>query len=120
MAASAPGSLGSTAGDPTPTTEHVVTVIGLTADTQYYYAVESADAAGNAAVDDNGGAYYSFTAAGRAVFFAGFVGDEGAANSSVRYESLYSAQMSALYIEYTGGEEDGAADILSSGDCLLG
>ena len=37
----APGSLGSTADDPAPTTEHIVTVPALSADTRYYYAVGS-------------------------------------------------------------------------------
>lgn len=54
------------------------------------------------------------------VFFDGFVGDEGAASAARRYEQLYAAQMSALYIEYSGGEEDGAEDTLTSGDCILG
>ncbi len=48
------------------------------------------------------------------------MGDTGAADAGTRYEALYASQMSALYIEYTGGEEDGAVDTLSSGDCLLG
>lgn len=38
----APGSLGSAASSPAPTTEHVVTVSGLTAETQYFYSVGSA------------------------------------------------------------------------------
>jgi hypothetical protein len=37
----APGNLTLTVGDPTPTTEHRVTVTGLLADTRYYYAVGS-------------------------------------------------------------------------------
>ncbi len=35
----APGSLSSTADDATATTEHIVTVTGLTADTQYFYSI---------------------------------------------------------------------------------
>jgi predicted phosphodiesterase len=38
----APGSLGQSASDPLPTTEHVVTVSTLAPDTRYYYAVGSA------------------------------------------------------------------------------
>jgi predicted phosphodiesterase len=38
----APGSLNNSVDDATPTMEHVVTVSGLAADTQYYYAVGSA------------------------------------------------------------------------------
>jgi calcineurin-like phosphoesterase family protein/purple acid phosphatase-like protein len=38
----APGSLGLTADDAAPTTEHIVPLGGLAADTQYYYAVGSA------------------------------------------------------------------------------
>src|SRR4029450_7176925 len=34
-----PGSLSSTVDDGTSTTEHIVTVSGLSADTQYYYSV---------------------------------------------------------------------------------
>jgi len=41
----APGSLGASAGDPALTTEHVVTVTALAADTPYYYAVGSAGGA---------------------------------------------------------------------------
>ncbi|MGH7894108.1 MAG: purple acid phosphatase family protein [Candidatus Binatia bacterium] len=38
---SAPGMLTSSVNDPTPTTEHIVTVTGLAPDTQYYYSVGS-------------------------------------------------------------------------------
>jgi len=42
-------------------TNHSVTLIELTAGRTYYYEIESIDAAGNTATDNNGGAYYSFT-----------------------------------------------------------
>lgn len=41
-------------------TAHGVTLAGLQACTVYYYQVESADAAGNVAVDDNAGQYHRF------------------------------------------------------------
>lgn len=56
--------LGSTIGDSTLTTIHSITLTGLTPQTTYYYEVGSADAAGNLAVDNNGGALYSFTTPG--------------------------------------------------------
>ncbi len=40
---------------------HVVPLAGLSPCTTYYYSVESTDAYGNMAVDNNGGAYYGFT-----------------------------------------------------------
>lgn len=42
------------------TTAHEVALTGLTETTTYYYAVESADEAGNVAYDNNDGAYYTF------------------------------------------------------------
>ena len=42
------------------TTSHSVTLSGLQDSTLYYFSVESADEAGNPAVDDNGGLYYTF------------------------------------------------------------
>jgi len=41
-------------------TSHTVQLTELTSTTTYFYAVESADEAGNQAVDDNGGICYSF------------------------------------------------------------
>lgn len=43
--------------DPYPTTDHSITLTGLSAGT-YYIAVESRDAAGNVTRDDNSGNYY--------------------------------------------------------------
>jgi subtilisin-like proprotein convertase family protein len=40
---------------------HVVPLAGLSPCTTYYYSVESTDAYGNMAVDNNGGAYHGFT-----------------------------------------------------------
>ena len=42
-------------------TSHLVTLIGLTANTPYYYLVRSRDAAGNQATADNGGLKYTLT-----------------------------------------------------------
>ncbi len=42
-------------------TGHSVTLSGLSASTNYYFEVQSTDASGNTAVDNNSGAYYSFT-----------------------------------------------------------
>ncbi|OQC06606.1 MAG: Trypsin [Candidatus Hydrogenedentes bacterium ADurb.Bin101] len=39
---------------------HSITLSGLAPDTRYYYAIEAVDGAGNAGVDDNAGACYSF------------------------------------------------------------
>ena len=49
------------ASNSTFTTNHVVVLTGLEKNTTYYYEVLSADPAGNVAVDNNGGSYYSFT-----------------------------------------------------------
>jgi subtilisin-like proprotein convertase family protein len=50
----------STAADPALVTAHSVTVGGLSECTPYVFSVASADGAGNATADDNGGAYYAF------------------------------------------------------------
>jgi len=42
------------------TTNHTILLEGLTDCTSYMFAVQSTDAAGNMAQDDNGGAYYTF------------------------------------------------------------
>ena len=42
-------------------TDHEVTLDGLDPCTDYFFMVASVDSGGNEAVDDNGGAYYSFT-----------------------------------------------------------
>ena len=42
-------------------TAHDVPLSGLSECTQYYYSVESVDAVGNVAIDDNHGQYYTFT-----------------------------------------------------------
>ncbi len=52
-----------TAYDPTLTTNHVVTLSGLKANRSYYFQVTSRDAAGNTVIDNNGGAFYTFTTA---------------------------------------------------------
>ncbi|MBP7147246.1 MAG: M28 family peptidase [Acidobacteria bacterium] len=51
---------GSTASSPELVTAHSLRLAGLAECSVYSYFVESVDAAGNAAVDDNGGAYYTF------------------------------------------------------------
>ena len=52
--------LGKTAYRPSLDATHEIALFGLQPDRTYYYRVVSRDAAGNAAVDDNGGALYSF------------------------------------------------------------
>jgi subtilisin family serine protease len=52
--------LSRTANDPTPTTEHAVTLSQLEPDRLYYYRVISQDQAGNRAVNDNGGDLHTF------------------------------------------------------------
>jgi outer membrane protein assembly factor BamB len=52
---------GTTLSDARRVTDHAITASGLLENTTYYYSVESTDEAGNAALDDNGTAYYSFT-----------------------------------------------------------
>ena len=52
--------------------------------------------------------------------FSGFVDSPGAAEAADRFMTMHKAAMSALYIEYSGGETLGASDVLSSGDCILG
>ena len=41
-------------------TDHSITLSSLTDNTTYYYAVQSTDEAGNTALDNNGGNYYTF------------------------------------------------------------
>ena len=45
-------------------TSHTVTLTGLSPITTYYYEVQSLDASGNTAVDNNNGQYYSFNTLG--------------------------------------------------------
>jgi hypothetical protein len=40
---------------------HTLVITGLLDDTQYFFAVDAADPAGNSSTDDNGGACYTFT-----------------------------------------------------------
>ncbi len=54
-------SLGNTALDASLVTSHSIALTGLMADTTYYYEVQSTDSAGNTAIDNNGGSYYTFT-----------------------------------------------------------
>lgn len=53
----------STAYASNPVTNHSITLTGLSASTTYYYEVQSTDSSGNPALDNSGGAYYSFTTA---------------------------------------------------------
>ncbi len=46
---------------PAMVTDHSITLDELQTCTEYFFKVESVDAGGNVAVDDNGGTYYSFT-----------------------------------------------------------
>src|SRR6202012_2435161 len=50
-----------TAYDANLTTNHVMSLTGLQANRNYFYQVTSRDAAGNTTVDDNNGAFYTFT-----------------------------------------------------------
>lgn len=50
-------------------TTHSVQLTGLTPCAGYLFSVRSADAAGNATTDDNGGLYYAFSTSGRAYAF---------------------------------------------------
>jgi PKD repeat protein len=43
------------------TTAHSIKLTGLSLETTYYFSVQSTDKAGNTAIDDNSGNYYSFT-----------------------------------------------------------
>ncbi len=54
-------SLDSTKSDGTMTLSHSITLTGLSSGTEYTYEVESTDAAGNTATDDNSETYYTFT-----------------------------------------------------------
>jgi len=62
--------LGSTAMRSTYSTEQIVELSGLQPNTRYYFALESADPAGNTVTDDNGGALYAFATGYGAVTFA--------------------------------------------------
>ena len=53
--------LGYTASVADLVTSHLVGLSGLTAETTYYYEVQSTDGSANTAIDNNGGAYYNFT-----------------------------------------------------------
>ncbi|MBN1295567.1 hypothetical protein JXA80_02225, partial [bacterium] len=55
------GSPTGTAGDQELTTDHNVLIDGLAMCSEYVFFVESQDGAGNVAIDDNSGGYYSFT-----------------------------------------------------------
>ena len=55
--------LGSTKLCTTLTKSHSIVLSGLTANTKYYYEVRSTDDAGNGAVDNNTGNFYTFTTA---------------------------------------------------------
>lgn len=52
--------LGQRQSDATLSTDHLLIVTGLTANTLYYFSVKSHDASGNPSVDDNGGSLYRF------------------------------------------------------------
>jgi len=54
-------SLGSTETDGTMTTSHSITLASLSPGITYYYEVESTDAAGNTATNNNDEIYYTFT-----------------------------------------------------------
>ena len=51
---------GSTSSSAALVTTHLKPLTGLSECSQYYYSVESADIANNAAIDNNGGSYYTF------------------------------------------------------------
>jgi alpha-tubulin suppressor-like RCC1 family protein len=50
-------------GNPTMTTSHSVTLVGLDPSTQYYFRVKSTDPSGNLATDNNSGSGYTFSTA---------------------------------------------------------
>ncbi|HEX4826058.1 MAG TPA: proprotein convertase P-domain-containing protein [Candidatus Polarisedimenticolaceae bacterium] len=52
---------GSTSGNPAPVSAHQIDLLGLQECTPYVFSVSSTDGVGNAASDNNGGAYYGFT-----------------------------------------------------------
>lgn len=54
--------LESAVSDPTMVTSHSIVLTGLTAETTYYYEVQSTDSAGNTATDNNDGLCYTFIA----------------------------------------------------------
>jgi hypothetical protein len=53
--------LGSEASNAAMVTSHSVTLTDLTAETTYYYEVQSTDSADNTATNNNGGQYFTFT-----------------------------------------------------------
>jgi alkaline phosphatase len=53
--------LGSEVSEPAMVTNHSVTLTGLTAETTYYYEVQSTDSANNTATNNNDGQYFTFT-----------------------------------------------------------
>jgi len=55
--------LGSTVSDSALITDHAIGLTNLTPATLYYYEVSSTNAEGNTTVDNNNGAYYTFTTA---------------------------------------------------------
>jgi len=55
--------LGSTESDSALVTDHAISLTNLAPATLYHYEVSSTNAGGNTTVDDNGGAYYTFTTA---------------------------------------------------------
>ncbi len=55
--------LGASESEGTLVTGHTMVLTGLTHSTTYYYEVSSTDFSGNTALDNNGGAYHSFTTA---------------------------------------------------------
>jgi hypothetical protein len=61
-------SLESTKCNPGQVTSHSITLTGLSPDTTYYFAVASTDEAGNQAMADNNGEYYTCKAATEVVF----------------------------------------------------
>jgi len=52
---------GMSTSDTSMVTSHTVVLYGLDPETTYFFEVQSTDAAGNTAVEDNGGLYFTFT-----------------------------------------------------------
>jgi len=63
----------STASDGSYVTDHVVTLTDLTANTQYFYEVRSANQTGYFTIDNNGGSYYTFTTLEAEIHLRGWV-----------------------------------------------
>jgi hypothetical protein len=90
----APGSLGASAMDPVFTTNHVVTVLGLTPGTRYYYSVGTTTA--TLAGDDAGHTFVTPPPAGTPKAFRTWVlGDSGTANANA-------ARVRDAYLSFTG------------------